>query len=161
MKINLALVAMALVSTLTGCGNISTVDNNQALLTKTASGGIVYAAVAHGWPSSVKTVCEKPGVAGDERCTHQNDFVSLVAQSKAGGGGFGSNSAAWVFAPKSLDISGGDILKLQLHGTAPASVLAVASRGNTPACYWKRGFPSGGGVVCPKFGWDYRTDLAD
>ncbi|MDP2025341.1 hypothetical protein [Sulfuriferula sp.] len=53
----------------------------------------------------------------------------------------------------------GDILKIALHGAAPAVVLAVASRGDTTGCGWKRGFPSGSGVVCD--GWDYRTALAD
>lgn len=73
--------------------------------------------------------------------------------------GFGAMSTAHVLALKSDNVNAGNILKIELHGTAPASVLAVASRGNTSECYWKRGFPSGGGVVCD--GWDYRTDMAN
>ena len=159
MKINLALVAAALTLALSGCAGVATTETSQSLTVKSAKSNIVYGAVMHGWPQSIETVCKKPSAAGDERCAHQGDYMATVVNMRASAGGFGAMSTAQVLALKSDHVEAGDILKIELHGDAPAVVLAVASRGDTSGCGWKRGFPSGGGVVCD--GWDYRTELAD
>lgn len=158
MKINLALMASALLA-LGGCAGVATTETSQALTVKSAKSNIVYGAVMHGWPQSIETVCKKPSAAGDERCARQGEYTATVVNMRASGGGFGAMATAQVLILTSDQVNPGDVLKIELHGIAPASVLAVASRGDTPGCGWKRGFPSGGGVVCN--GWDYRTGLAD
>lgn len=157
-KISLLMLALAALA-MGGCAGVSTIENGQALTVRSAKTAIVYGQVMHGWGWSVETVCKKPAAASDERCSHQADYMATVVNMRASAGGFGAMSTAQVLALKSDNVEAGDILKIELHGAAPAVVLSVASRGNTPACYWKRGFPSGGGVICD--GWDYRTDLAD
>ena len=153
MKINLALVAMALSSVLAGCGNISTTADSQARALSSAKTdtGIVYGQATYGWPQSIATVCKKPSAVGDERCSRQGEYMATVANLRVGGRGFGAINAVQVFALKSDHVESGDILKIRLQGSAPAIVLAVASKGNSPDCGFVRGFPNGGRVVCNGF----------
>ena len=158
-KIGLLVLAVSAL-TMGGCAGIDTTQAKVQGMDKSGT-GIIYGQVMHGWPQSVKTICAKPTSAGDSRCQQQDQYTVVAVNPWSGGGGFAAPLGVQVLVPKSEHVQIDDILKVQIKGNEAAHFEMVASKGNSAGCYWKRGFPSGGGVVCPKYNWDYRTNLAN
>ncbi|HJV84545.1 MAG TPA: hypothetical protein VJ698_03650 [Noviherbaspirillum sp.] len=155
-----AMVALgALFAGLSGCTTLSPMSEVAALPKK--ADGIMFAQLGGLDPHSAESICAAfPGVK-DERCEHKDQYDGMMVVP---------SSRYWkavkvpLLAPKSAGVSAGDIVKIRVAEGHPAYFEFIAAKGTqVKDCYYDGmyGPHSGGpgGVVCPKYNWDYKRDL--
>lgn len=131
--------------------------------------GEMFVIVDGGASPSVESVCAAaPMGSEDERCKNQNLYYARMVTHVVGG--FASNLYP-VLIPKTEQVNASafnsDILKVRLKDGVPAYFEFVASRGrkDDPECYYEGAFGRGsggaGGVVCPKYNWNYREHISN
>ncbi len=152
-RAGLILAAVGMMAGLGGCGSIQPKKITE--FDKTGK-GIVYAVVPPFASRNVQSMCDltvAPGVK-DDRCQNSQDYDGVWASMVSNAGGV---DAFPVLIPKNLKVKvdDQDIIKVQLVDNAPAHFLFIANKGsNGPNCY--NHVLRNGGVVCPKYSWDYR-----
>lgn len=163
MKNKLKMTGLALVVMLVGCATAlppQPIEN----FDKTGAGDI-FALVFFNSRVSGESVCAKALEANpnlkDKRCDAPGAYYGVIASPQFG---------AWVshgfpvLVPNNVDVSGNYIIKVRLANAEPAHFMFVANPGKgdkNSDCYINGSFGPGtggsGGVVCPKYNWDYRN----
>lgn len=167
MMMNKMKVVVLAVTAIVGLSGCATAIAPQPMSKFDKSGkGEVFAAVAHASRVSGQSVCEAARGANpefnDKRCEAPDDYYGVSAVIY-------TNS--WVadhfpiLIPKDVDVSGGTIIKARLKEGFPAYYEGIfgktihQSPSDDRPCYWDRNIFGAGGIVCPKFGWDYRNHV--
>lgn len=161
MKIAIKSIYVLILSALvTGCATFDPMD--RVAMQSKKGDGVLFTQVGGGnGVRSAESVCSAfPGIK-DARCERASEFVGAMVVSHAN---FWTVERIPVLVPKSAGVANLDIIKIRVDGNRPAFFELIAAKGpNDPTCYYDGmyGPHSGGagGVVCPKFGWDYKRDV--
>ena len=157
-------VVVGMLMAVTGCASVGGVANkmvdNQVAGEIYGMGGVDK--------TSAKQFCEMIGNK-DPRCASPENYVvvNVFARFAYSGGAIGVQA----FVPR--DFKGLDVLS-KTHSTGDSDAPFVRARvipgqfgevlevvsthEDKNVCYWS-GMPRAGGTVCPKYGYDYRTDF--
>lgn len=153
----LSMIAMGL--SLVGCSTITT-PPPISKFDKTGVGEL-YVGMGVETPNSAGEACKKASVK-DERCYHPTDFYMRNGLPSFKGT---TNSYIPVLIPNGVLVESGDIIQIRMKEGAPANFVKLITKSSqkfdkSADCYLDRTIipflGEYGGVVCPKYNWDYR-----
>lgn len=140
----------------------TTLDPIEEIATMPAKGdGVLFVQVGLLDPHDAESICKAfPGIK-DERCENKNDYDGMMVAAATH---FWSMIRIPLLVPKSAGVGSHDILKIKIDGNRPAFFEFIAAKGRwDKECYYSGMYGphtgGAGGVVCPKYDWDYRKDL--
>ena len=152
--------ALAVTSVVTGCATFDPMDT--IAMQPKRGDGVLFVQVGGGnGVRSAESVCAAfPGLR-DTRCENASAYDGAMVYSYANNW---SVERIPVLVPKSVGVSNADILKIRIDGNRPAIFELLAAKGSKdPTCYYHGAYGphtgGAGGVVCPKYGWDYKRDV--
>lgn len=153
----------ALLANFVGCASVGSVTNK---MVNNHTDGVIYGIAGVDPSTSAVEVCAAINNK-DRRCAVPEDYVLVTILSKFGyaDGAVGINAMVKkdyigidrLRASKSAFDKSGVFVKANVTPGQLGEVVEIVSTNNDGKCKWN-GLPKVGGVVCPAYNYDYRSD---